>query len=105
MSLDFSYTCPKIDKEIDRVKSTIEDHLEDYIKQLCPLMSLDTVYELRTNWAKEIYDNIESAIETVRETNQDMRNQAEKQINQLNDEVSDLKEEISKLERELEAVS
>ena len=105
MSLDFSYTCPKIDKEIDRVKSTIEDHLEDYIKQLCPLMSLDTVYELRTTWTKEIYDNIESAIETVRETNQDMRNQAEKQINQLNDEVSELKDEISKLKRELEAVS
>ena len=88
MSLDFSYTCPKIDKEIDRVKSTIEYHLEYYIKQLCPLMSLDTVYELRKNWTKEIYDNIESAIETVRETNQDMRNQAEKQINQLNDGVS-----------------
>ena len=105
MGLDFSYTCPKIDKEIDRVKSTIEDHLEDYIKQLCPLMSMETVYELRSQWTKEMYDNLESAFETVRETNQDMRNQAEKQINQLNDEVSELKEEISALQRELEAVS
>lgn len=105
MGLDFSYTCPKIDKEIDRVKSTIEDHLEDYIKQLCPLMSLDTVCELRSQWTKEMYNNLEYAIETVRETNQDMRNQAEKQINQLNDEVSELKEELSTLQRELEAVS
>jgi chromosome segregation ATPase len=105
MGLDFSYTCPKIDKEIDRVKSTIEDHLEDYIKQLCPLMSMETVYELRSQWTKEMYDNLESVIETVRETNQDMRSQAEKQINQLNDEVSELKEEISTLQRELEEVS
>jgi DNA repair exonuclease SbcCD ATPase subunit len=104
MGLDFSYTCPKIDKEIDRVKSIIENHLEDYIKQLCPLMSTNTVCELRSQWTKEIYDRIESSIETIRETNKDMRNQAEKQINQLNDEVSELREEITKLERKLDVV-
>lgn len=105
MGLDFSHTCPKIDKEIDRVKSTIEDHLEDYIKQLCPLMSMDTVYELRSQWTKEMYDNIESAFETVRETNEEMRKQADYQIDRLESEIDDLKLEIKELESQLDKLS
>ncbi len=105
MGLDYSYTCPKIDKEIDLVKSTIEDHLKDYIEQLCPLMSTDTILELRSQWAKEMYDNIESAFETVRETNEDMRKAAENQIGKLEEKISELEGDIETLERNLEAVS
>ena len=105
MGLDYSYTCTKINKEIGLVKSTIEDHLKDFIEQLCPLMSADTVLGLRSQWANEMYDNIESAFETVRETNEDMRKAAEYQIGKLEEKISELEGDIKTLEREIEAVS
>ena len=97
MGLDFNYTCPRIDREINKIKSTIENNLEDYIKQLCPLMSNDTIYDLRSKWATELYDDIELGIKIIRQTNEDMRSQADKQIINLEDEISELKSEISLL--------
>ena len=99
MGLDFSYTCPKIDKEIGKVKDTIIDCISDYITQLCPLMPESEILKLSKDWGEDIYNNIESAFETIRETNEDMRKQADYQIYKLEGEVSDLKSEIKELER------
>lgn len=105
MGLDFSYTCPKIDKEIGNAKDTIIDCISDYISQLCPFMPESEILKLSKDWGEDMYNNIESAFETIRETNEDMRKQADYQIEKLENEVSDLKSEIKELERNLEAIS
>lgn len=38
MGLDFSHTCPKIDKAISEAKDTIIDYLKDCIVDLCPYL-------------------------------------------------------------------
>lgn len=102
MPFDFNYTCPKIDKEINSVKSIIQDDLEDYIEQLCPLMDKETILKLRSDFAKQMYEHIESSFETVRETNQDMRAAAENQIKFLDDTILNLEEYIKELESKIE---
>lgn len=100
MSFKYKYTCPEIDKEIGRIKDTIEDMLGSYIEELVPLMCYDTTYKLKKQWSNEIYENIQSSIETIRETNEDMRTSAEKQISDLEEEIENLKDVILNLENE-----
>lgn len=105
MSLDYSHTCPKIDKAISEAKDTIIDYLKDYIVDLCPYLPDEKANELAKDWGADLYDKISDGFENVRETNEDMRKQADYQIDKLETEISDLKSEISELERQLEAVS
>jgi vacuolar-type H+-ATPase subunit I/STV1 len=102
MGFDYSYTCPKIDKEINSVKSTIGSFLKDYIERLCPLMSSSTVLELSNDWTEELYESLESAFETVRETNSDIRAAAENQIDKLEERISEMEDEIEALEEKLD---
>lgn len=92
--LDFSHTCPQIDKAISAAKSDIESRLSDYIEQLCPLMPAARVSELSRKWGEEMYNEISPAFEAVRETNEDMRKAADEQISNLIDEVADLEYRI-----------
>lgn len=101
MSLDFSHTCPKIDKAISEAKDTIEVYLNDIIKDLCPYVTDEKTNELSKDWGANLYNQISDIFENVRETNEDMRKQADYQINELESIISDLKEEVAELERQL----
>lgn len=105
MGLDFSHTCPKIDKAISSAKDTIQAYLKDYIIELSPYVSEDKADELSTDWAEQIYNEISDCFELVRETNEDMRKQADSQIDNLEGEVSELKSEIDDLSRQLDELS
>ena len=105
MGLDFSHTCPKIDKAISEAKDTIIDYLKDYITDLSPYITDEKANELSKDWGTDLYDKISDGFEATRETNEDMRIHADYQIENLEAEISDLKSEISELERQLEAVS
>ena len=104
-SFDFAHTCPKIDKAIAEAKHTIQSYLKDYINDLCPYIPDEKAIELSNNWGETIYNDISDCFENVRETNEDMRKEADSQIDKLADEISDLNEQIKELERQLEAVS
>ena len=104
MGLDFSHTCPKIDKAISEAKDTIIDYLKDYIVDLCPYLPDEKADELAKDWGADLYDKISDGFESTRETNEDMRKQADYQIEKLEAEISDLKSEISELERQLDAI-
>lgn len=105
MGLDFSHTCPKIDKAISEAKDTIIDYLKDYITDLCPYITDEKANELSKDWGTDLYDKISDGFEATRETNEDMRKQADYQIEKLEAEISELKSEIYELERQLEAIS
>ena len=105
MGLDFSHTCPKIDKAISEAKDTIIDYLKDYITDLCPYISDEKANELSKDLGTDLYDKISDGFEATRETNEDMRKQADYQIERLESEIEDLKSEIKELESQLDAAS
>jgi chromosome segregation ATPase len=112
MGLDFSHTCPKIDKAISEAKDTIIDYLKDYITDLCPYISDEKANELSKDWGTDLYDKISGGFEATRETNEDMRKEADRQIDyaeaeikDLNARIEELKGQVSELESELDAVS
>ena len=94
----FTWTCPKIDSAISTCKDRLESHLEDYIRELCPLLPDDVVFKLSKEWSKVVYEDISDCFESVRETNEEMREAANAQISDLEDTIESLKEEIKALE-------
>lgn len=104
-SFDFPYTCPRIDKAIDSCKDTLEICLSGYIKDLFPYVPSAEVVLISIDWSKQIYDAISDCFESVRQTNEEMRDEANRQIEDLEDEISNLKYEVKSLESRLDAVS
>lgn len=100
-SFDFAHTCPKIDKAIDSCKDTLECYLYDYIEELSPLMPRAEIERISKDWSGKMYDAISDCFESVRQTNEDMRDEANRQIAFLEDEVSNLQDEVNYLERQL----
>jgi chromosome segregation ATPase len=104
-SFDFAHTCPKIDKAIDSCKDRIESYLTDYINELSPMIPDAEVERIAKEWSKQMYDDISDCFESVRQTNEEMRDEANRQIANLEDELENAKDEVKHLERQLDAVS
>lgn len=104
-SFDFAHTCPRIDKAIDTCKDRLESYLTDYINEMCPMIPDEKAAEIAKYWSKQMYDDISDCFESVRETNEEMREEANRQIASLEDELSDAKDEIESLVRQLDAMS
>lgn len=80
-SFDFAHTCPKINKAIDACKENIQHALAPIIQSICEHISDEKAVELAKKYAEDIYTDIEDCFESVRETNEDMRAEANRQIN------------------------
>ncbi len=52
-----------------------------------------------------MYDDISDCFESVRQTNEEMREEANRQITDLEDELSNAKDEIKSLECQLDMAS
>ena len=91
---DYPNTCPKIDKEIDKAKGVIQSGIENLLEQACPFMSWPDVQRHATDFAEDIYSELQSCFETVRSTNEDMRSAADSQIEDLIEEVRNLEYEL-----------
>lgn len=104
-SFDFAHTCPKIDKAIGSCKDTIESYLSGYIENLSPYIPQAEIELIAKEWSKELYDAISDCFESVRETNEEMRDEANRQIANLESEIETLKDDVKSLERQLDAVS
>lgn len=97
MSFDYSYTCPQIDSQIDKVKKGIFDYLYDIAYDYRP----DLDEKGREVWAEAqtdiLYRDMEGYFETVRNLNDEMRREANTQIETLEDKVALLEEENREL--------
>jgi len=100
MSFKYPHTCPKIDKEIERAKDSIISSLEDYCLELCPFLTVEKLRELSKKWGSDLYDQISGAFESTRESNEDMRKEAEHQIENLKLRIEELEKEIDDLENQ-----
>ena len=100
-SFDFAHTCPKIDKAIDSCKNTLESYLSGYIEDLCPYIPSAEVERISKDWSEQMYDAISDCFESVRQTNEEMRDEANRQIADLEDEISNLKDEVKSFESQL----
>src|SRR5574343_445081 len=96
---EYPYTCPTIDKCIDECEDIILYNIERF---LCSNFSSESynIIELSKELSDSIYEKISYCFENVRETNEKMRNAADKQIIHLNDEINDLNYKIENLEDE-----
>ena len=99
-SFDYPHTCPTIDKEIDRCKSSLEDGISDIIIDVCPYIPSEVLAKISREKSSQLFESISNYFETVRESNQDIRGEACRKIDSLISEIEDLKSVIQDLERE-----
>ncbi len=101
MSLDYGYTCSIIDDNEKDLKAEIESALINIINEFCPYVDetdKQVVMEIN-NRTERLYDTISYLFENVRRTNEEMREQANRQISELENKIDEYKEDISDLEK------
>lgn len=101
ITFNYPNTCPKIDREIARAEGEIDNFLDSLLEEACPLLSTFTRKELVTGYTERLCEFIRPAFEAVRETNEDMRTEAEAQIASCHDDIDTLESEIDSLKSEL----
>lgn len=101
MRLDFHHTCPDIDKNIRIINDELEKYFINLLEELSPLTPEQTIRDYAQNYSEEVYSQIiEEAIESVRSTNEKMRESADIQIERLTNEIDNLKYEIKDLNKQ-----
>lgn len=102
MSFNYQFTCPTIDEEIgivrDKIYSTIKNLLEEVNGQE---LSEKRIEEITSNYELNLYCDFEDSFEKVRETNGDMRTEADRQIEECNEQLCELRDLIEDLRGEL----
>jgi len=98
MPFKYPHTCPDIDRQISEAKSVLKDYFRDLISDICPVLGAKELDEIVEKYTKYTYEDLEDIFEKVRSTNEDMREEANRQIESLEDDVSDLQEKIYELE-------
>ena len=102
MSFNYRFTCLTIDKEIgiarDKIYSTIKYLLEKVNGQE---LSEERIKDITSEYELHLYCDVEDSFEKVRETNSDIRHQAELQIEECNNQVSELQDLVEDLRVEL----
>ena len=101
-NFDYPNTCPKIDSAIGDAKRIIENFLVDLIAEVCPYIPERELKKLADDNAAQLYRGLEDAFEEVRTTNEDMRDEADRQIGQLKDELESLGYELKEARSMLE---
>ena len=92
---DFPYTCPRIDRAIRHAEATISSYLESVLSEVCPLLDERSIRNYAEANAKALYKDLEEYFEATRETNEDMRREAELQLKALQQEIDNLKAEVN----------
>lgn len=112
MILDYTNTCPLIDGDVSRIKSEIKDKLHDIIAEVSPMFDGEKLDAYINQATEELYDNFSEEIESVRNTNVDMREAAnaqltdleldwDLQINQKQDDLDAAEQDVDRLTSEL----
>lgn len=107
MSLDFRHTCSEIDKEIENFDHWLKDPLSKLVRDVV-YHATDEDFNAEdyiTEYHSEIKKLSLECFETVRKLNEDMRDQANKQISDLEGEIEELKIEIDNLNDEVDSLT
>ena len=87
---DFPNTCPTIDRKIKTAQVEMKSFINNLIEDICPYIPAKERENMADSYARELYASIEDCFEVVRNTNEEMRDEADRQITALQDQISDL---------------
>jgi len=93
----FNYpaTCPKIDKAIDSARGEIKYFIKNLLSDACGLLSNEQRELLAKDYSDKLYSYLEAIFEETRQSNSDMREEAEAQVEQIQQELDSLKKELA----------
>ena len=97
-TLDHGYTCSDIDGAITEIKAEMASTLDDVISDYAPQTRDEDREDAANGFADDLYGEIESHIEAVRKTNEDLRSAAERQLEEMQDRIDELESEVNDLE-------
>jgi chromosome segregation ATPase len=97
MMLDFPYTCPTIDKHINKAEETIKYEVQEIFDLYAEDIPPQRVRDLVERYVSIMSEVVRDGFENVRSCNEKLRVQAEKQIEELQDQIDDLNGEIAAL--------
>lgn len=104
MAFDYSYTCSDIDREISKAKSHIEENILDIVKECSPLLQDEPLNDFVKDCSNHLYQCLEDCFEITRNTNSDMRKDAENRIESLEDIISELQTDLDIARTELNSI-
>lgn len=99
---DFAWTCPDINKQIEKIQSELIDLAEEIITDISPYVEGNALLKIKNQWGASMYIRIEQYVENIRSTNTDMRDSAEKQMEDMKDEIDTLKRDNKDFERQVD---
>lgn len=97
VTFDYPNTCPQIDKAIGQAESEIEQHIGKLLDEACPLLPPEARNRYAAESANTLYRALEDIFEGTRQTNEDMRREAERQIADLQDQITSLEHDVRAL--------
>jgi chromosome segregation ATPase len=104
--LDYDYTCPDIDKNINELKDIFKESIKEIlIRFRDEKFDNEEVNQISEDCALDLYSDFEDYFENVRKTNEDLRNAANDQIDTLKASIETLEYEIEEKEKEIETLN
>lgn len=101
MGLDYGYTCGTIDGNIDTFQSVVRGYLEDLLYEASPLLKGPDLKAILDTYSNNLFNDCQEIFEDVRKCNQDMRDEADRQIDNLEADKEELEEKIGDLEQQI----
>jgi chromosome segregation ATPase len=102
MGFDFDWTCPKIDRMINDLQGDLEDMIYDILHEASPMIPHEELQKIAKEYSVKYYSStFEDLIEKVRDTNIDMRKEANDQIEKHEKRIEELEENVEELEDEI----
>ena len=98
------HTCPKIDQKLKEVEEIIKSRVSDFVFTYLPNINIDKQNYLSNDFACTMFSDVSKCFEEVRNTNEDMRDKAEKQITDLLEIIKELEDQVKNLEYRLSRV-
>lgn len=89
-SFDYPNTCPIIDNEISNAQKNIYYFLDNVIKELSPMIPDEERDRLAKDYSNDLYKDLEDIFENTRQSNIEMRDEAERQIKDLKEQIYEL---------------
>lgn len=102
MGLDYGHTCGEIDSDIEDFKTIIEDSYFDLLDEVCPLIEGKQKIDLIKRYVANTYGESQGIFENVRKCNEDMRQEADRQIDDADEKVEEIGEEVNEKQERVE---
>ena len=104
MALNYGYTCPDIDREINSFKDAIKSYLSDMLDECNPMMEGEQKELFIKSYANDMYRDFENNFEGVRKVNEDMRIEADRQIERCENDLGGIRVELEEVNIEVDSL-